>query len=222
MTQVAIVEMIYVAKSGRQYRAQHVEAKVGFELDDLASKAKSDLSLRDYAIQFTNVHGHQQIIMPADLETIIVNVVGYREEKWEEPAYEAMQQGQMMDLHFKLPDGSEVIAEHKLVASPYEVKAPEAPAEQPVPTRTDLALLHRRNPVQPVVPDGEVTQSIKITWGAKPKPPQQRVHWGESANEATQPMTVLKGAEVAGMSMDDATRVVEAVAAGGSVSAASQ
>lgn len=221
MTQVAIVEMIYVAKSGRQYRAQHVEAKVGVELDDLVSKAKSDLSLRDYAIQFTNVNGHQQVLMPTDLETIIVNVVGYREERWEEPAYEAMKQGQMMDLHFKMPDGSEVIAEHKLAESPYAATTTEVQADRPVPAKTDLALLHRRNPVRPVVPDGEVTQSIKITWGAKPKPPQQRVQWGESATEATQPMTVLKASELNGMTMDEATRVVEAVAAGGSVSAAS-
>jgi hypothetical protein len=214
MSQIAIVEMIYVAKSGRQYRAQHVEARVGWELDDLASKAKSDLSLKDYAIQFTNVNGHQQVVMPGDLETIIVNVLGVREERWEEPAYEAMKQGweETFDLRFKLPDGSEAIAEHKL-AEP-----------TPAPKRHDLTKLHRRNPVAPVVPDGEVTQSIKITWGAKPKPPEQRVQWGakrpEAAEEATQPITVLKASEVAGMSMDEATQIVEAVAAGGSVSAA--
>lgn len=210
MTQIAIVEMIYVAHSGRQYRAQHVEAKVGWELDDLANKAKSDLSLRDYAIEFTNVNGHKQFLMPRDLETIIVNVVGIREEKWEEPAYEAMKQGweESFDLRFKLPDGSEAIAEHKL-SEP-----------TPAPKRKDLAKLHRRNPVAPVTPDGEVTQSIKITWGAKPKPPEQRVHWGESASEATQPMTVLKASE-RGLSMDEATRVVEAVAAGGAVTSGS-
>lgn len=207
MAQVAIVEMIYVAKSGRQYRAQHVEAKVGFELDDLASKAKSDLSLRDYAIQFTNLHGHQQVVMPADLETIIVNVVAVREERWEEPAYEELQKKWQADLVFETPYGETVVAEHKLDDA------------APVPPKSDLAKLYRRGMTAPVTPDGSTTQSIKITWGAKPKPPQQRVHWGESATEATQPMTVLKGAEVAGMSMDDATRVVEAVAAGGSVSA---
>ena len=210
MTQIAIVEMIYVAKSGRQYRAQHIEANMGWELDDLANKAKSDMSLRDYPIQFTNVNGHKQIVMPGDLETIIVNVVGVREKNWEEPAYEAMQQGHKVDLHFKLPDGSEVIAEHKLA---------EAPA--PAPKKTDLATLHRRNPIQPVVPDGEITQSIKITWGAKPTRPEQRVQWGESAAEATQPMTVLKASE-RGMSLDGATRVVEAVAAGGAVSSGSE
>src|SRR3546814_18171812 len=92
MSQIATVELIYVAHSGRQYRAKHRQVHVGWELEDLEQQAKSNLSLRDYAIEFTNVNGHKQFIMPTDLETVIVNVVAITEARWEEPASEELPQ----------------------------------------------------------------------------------------------------------------------------------
>lgn len=216
MAQVAIVEMIYVAKSGRQYRAKHVEAKVGFELDDLASKAKSELSLRDYAIQFTNVNGHQQVLMPADLETIIVNVVAVTEERWEEPAYDELQKRWEQPYGDPKPKATGGIV--KRAPDPERVQATCSSLWAVRPRFKQMA-----SPAD--IPDGEVTQSIKIAgmWGAKPTPPRQRVQWGESASEKTQPMTVLKEAEIRlGMPMDKAIKIVEAVAAGGAVSHGSE
>src|SRR3546814_8266234 len=92
MSQIATVELIYVAHSGRQYRAKHRQVHVGWELEDLEQQAKSNMSLRDYAIELTSVNGHKQFIMPTDLETVNVNVVAINEERWEEPAHEELQQ----------------------------------------------------------------------------------------------------------------------------------
>lgn len=213
MSQIATVEIIYVASSGRQYRAQHVEAKVGWELDDLTGKAKSDMSLREYAIEFTNVNGHKQFIMPTDLETIIVNVVGVREEAWEEPAYDELQKKWQEDLRVEMHDGEVALLDHKTTEPSPEVVA-EAEARQ-----ERYGAMHRINPAKPVTPDGETTQSIRITWGAKPPVPEQRVTWAEEKSaENTQPIKVLKSDENDdGLSVDDATRIIERVAAGGAV-----
>lgn len=213
MSQIATVEMIYVAHSGRQYRAKHVQVHVGWELEDLEQKAKSEMSLREYAIQFTNDHGHKQFIMPTDLETIIVNVVAVTEERWEEPDYEQLQQKWGQQLR------------------PYAETAPkpEEPVHAPDPERiraTGQALMaikpkfkQMTSPVD--IPDGEVTQSIKLSWGVQPPRPEQRVSWPQEVDiEKTQPMKIFKAGEVAGMSLDDATRVVQRVAAGGTVTAA--
>lgn len=197
MSQIATVELIYVAHSGRQYRAQHKQVHVGWELEDLEQQAKSALSLRDYAIEFHNVNGHKQFIMPTDLETIIVNVVAVTEERWEEPAYEELQQKWNSDLKLQTPDGQEMVADHKLST---EVVIPV----KPIP-----------NPTRPVTPDGETTQSIKITWPTAPKP-QQRVNWPNPDMESTQPISVIPGS-VVGMDEEAATRVIERIAAGGTV-----
>jgi hypothetical protein len=211
MSQIATVEMIYVAHSGRQYRAQHKQVHIGWELEDLEQQAKSAMSLRDYAIEFVNVNGHKQFIMPVDLETIIVNVVAITEERWEEPDYERLQQKWNESV------------------KPYDETDSETTQEAPAPPNPDrvrevgAALMHvkkqpRRNPVQPVAPDNETTQSVRITWPTQDAPvPQQRVSWPDMDIEETQPMSVLKSDEVAGMSLDDATAVIERVAAGGAV-----
>lgn len=210
MSQIATVELIYVAHSGRQYRAKHVQVHLGWELEDLEQKAKSSISLRDYAIEFVNDHGHKQYIMPTDLETVIVNVVAVTQERWEEPDYEQLQQKW-----------------NQQVQEPYAGSEPkhEEPVSAPNPERvraTGTALMTRktqprRSPVQPVTPDGEVTQSIKVTWPMQEMPvPQQRVNWPDKANDETQPMNVIQG-EVAGLSIEDATEVIQRVAAGGAV-----
>lgn len=210
MSQIATVELIYVAHSGRQYRAKHVQVHTGWELEDLEQKAKSELSLRDYAIQFVNVNGHKQFIMPTDLETIIVNVVAITEERWEEPDYEALQQKWNQSV------------------KPYGESPAERTHETPAPPNPDKAkatgqglqaakVARVTNPVQPVTPDGETTQSIKISWPTAAQPKQRVVDWGnERAEEKTQPISVVQG-EVLGMSEADATEVIERIAAGGSV-----
>lgn len=210
MSQIATVELIYVAHSGRQYRAKHKQVHTGWELEDLEQQAKSNLSLRDYAIEFVNDRGHKQFIMPTDLETIIVNVVAVTEERWEEPDYEALQQKWNQSVK---PYGE----------SPVE-QTQETPAP-PNPTRaaaTATAIMGVKekvrpvvSPVAPVTPDGETTQSIKIMWPTAPKP-EQRVNWPDPDVEKTQPIKVLQG-EVAGMSEQDATAVIERIAAGGAV-----
>lgn len=212
MSQIATVELIYVAHSGRQYRAQHKQVHVGWELEDLQQAAKSALSMRDYAIEFVNVNGHKQFIMPTDLETVIVNVVSITEERWEEPDYEALQQkwGQQVKPYEDAETASEKTVETPAPPNPERVRS------------TNTALLAVKPSFKKMsspddIPNGETTQSIKIRWGAQPVPPQQRVQWGESASEETQPITVMKANEVAGMSMDDATAVIERVASGGSV-----
>jgi hypothetical protein len=209
MSQIATVELIYVAHSGRQYRAQHKQVHTGWELDDLKSQAKSNLSLRDYAIEFTNVNGHTQYIMPTDLETIIVNVVAITEERWEEPDYEALQQKWTQQV------------------KPYGETVSERTQETPAPPNPDKAKATGQglqaakvarvvNPVAPVAPDGETTQSIKVTWPTAAKP-QQRVNWPvEASEERTQPISTIPG-EVLGMSEDDATAVIERIAAGGTI-----
>lgn len=209
MSQIATVELIYVAHSGRQYRAQHKQVHTGWELDDLKSRAKSDLSLRDYAIEFTNVNGHTQFIMPSDLETIIVNVVAITEERWEEPDYEALQQ------------------KWTQAVKPYGESPAEATQETPAPPNPERAKATGQglqaakvarvvNPVAPVAPDGETTQSIKITWPTAPRP-EQRVNWPvEKSEEKTQPISTIPG-ELVGMSEEDATAVIERIAAGGTI-----
>ena len=218
MSQIATVELIYVAHSGRQYRARHVQVHVGWELEDLEQQAKSALSLRDYAIEFLNVNGHKQFIMPTDLETIIVNVVAITEERWEEPAYEELQQKwqqQVREPYGKPESSSERTQETPAPPNPERVRATATalmavrPKAEPKAAPTDL-------------PGNEDTQSIKITWPTAPRP-QQYVNWprqnGKSAslaNDETQPLQTIKG-EVLGMSEEDATAVIERIAAGGSV-----
>lgn len=203
MSQIATVELIYVAHSGRQYRAKHKQVHVGWELEDLEQQAKSNLSLRDYAIEFTNDRGHKQFIMPTDLETIIVNVVAITDERWEEPDYEALQQKWG----------------NQLKPYPEPVQKVEPAHEAPDPTRiraTATALMERpkpaTNPTAPVTPDGETTQSIKITWPTAAKPQQRVVDWPAKDAEETQPIKVLQGDEEV-----DATAVIERIASGGSV-----
>jgi hypothetical protein len=213
MSQIATVELIYVAHSGRHYRAQHKQVHVGWELDDLKSKAKSDLSLRDYAIEFTNVNGHTQFIMPSDLETIIVNVVAVTEERWEEPDYEALQQKWNQSVKPYGETASEQTQETPAPPNPERVRA------------TATALMAVKPKVQEAkaaptdLPGNEDTQSIKITWPQAPRP-QQRVsiNWpkqnGKSGllpEDETQPIPKV------GMSEADATAVIERIAAGGSV-----
>jgi len=206
MSQIATVELIYVAKSGRQYRAQHKQVHLGWELEDLEQQAKSALSLRDYAIDFTNDRGHKQFIMPTDLETIIVNVVAVTDERWEEPDYEALQQkwGQQLKPY---PDPVQKVEPVHSAPDPVRVAATvTALMERPKPVT---------NPTAPVTPDGETTQSIKITWPTAAKPEQRVVNWPGKDNETTQPIKVLQGeVEV------DATAVIERIAEGGSVTKA--
>jgi len=206
MSQIATVEMIYVAHSGRQYRAKYVQVHVGWELEDLEQKAKSALSLRDYAIDFVNANGHKQFIMPKDLETIIVNVVSVAEERWEEPAYEELQQKWSGQLAGPYGDPEQ---KPDPVSAPTPISAvmvvPPKPKQQP-----------RRNPVQPVTRDGETTRSLRITWPQDLRAPQQRVNRPDSDSETTQPIKIIQG-KVAGMPLSVATALIERVAAGGAL-----
>lgn len=204
MSQIATVELIYVAHSGRQYRAKHKQVHVGWELEDLEQQAKSNLSLRDYAIEFTNDRGHKQFIMPTDLETIIVNVVAITDERWEEPDYEALQQKWGNQLK-PYPEPTQKVEPVRSAPDPSRAAA------------TGTALMTKPklvapNPVAPVTPDGETTQSIKITWPTAAKPQQRVVDWPAKDAEETQPIKVLQGDEEV-----DATAVIERIAAGGSV-----
>jgi len=212
MSQIATVELIYVAHSGRQYRAQHKQVHTGWELEDLEQQAKSALSLRDYAIQFVNVNGHKQFIMPTDLETIIVNVVAITEERWEEPDYEALQQKWSQSVK---PYGDTERASEQTQETP----APPNPARAMATAAAMQAVKERVRPVSPVAPvtpDGETTQSIKITWPRAERPRQHVVDWSIKEAEKTQPMQVIPGT-VMGMTEEDATAVIERIAAGGSV-----
>lgn len=210
MSQIATVELIYVAHSGRQYRARHVQVHTGWELEDLEQQAKSNLSLRDYAIEFVNDRGHKQFIMPTDLETIIVNVVAVTEERWEEPDYEALQQKWGQQLHNVYGDDQ-------------KVDKVEQPAPRPNPERvraTATALMTKPKLQTPEakptdLPGNEDTQSIKIVWPTAPRP-EQRVNWPNPDTEETQPIKTIRG-EIAGMSNEDATAVIERIAAGGAV-----
>lgn len=217
MSQIATVELIYVAHSGRQYRAQHKQVHVGWELEDLEQQAKSALSLRDYAIQFTNVNGHKQFIMPTDLETIIVNVVAITEERWEEPDYEALQQkwSQEVKPYGDAERASERTQETPAPPNPERIRA-TATALMAVRPKVE----HKAAPTD--LPGNEDTQSIKVTWPTAAKP-RQYVNWprqnGKAAampTDETQPMQVIPH-EVVGMSEADATAVIERIAAGGSV-----
>jgi len=210
MSQIATVELIYVAKSGRQYRAQHKQVHTGWELEDLEQQAKSALSLRDYAIDFTNDRGHKQFIMPTDLETIIVNVVAVTQERWEEPDYEALQQKWNQNVKPYGEASSERTQETPAPPNPERARA-TATAVQGVAQKVRPV-----SPVAPVTPDGETTQSIKITWPQSAVPQQRVVQWPDKSTEKTQPMQVIPGA-VVGMSETDATAVIERIAAGGSV-----
>ncbi|QKY78591.1 hypothetical protein SEA_DRYAD_53 [Streptomyces phage Dryad] len=216
MSQIATVELIYVAKSGRQYRAQHKQVHTGWELEDLEQQAKSALSLRDYAIDFTNDRGHKQFIMPTDLETIIVNVVAVTEEPWQEPDYEALQQKWNQNVKPYPDKPSDQTQETPAPPNPVRVAA-TGQAMQAVKERVRPV-----SPVQPVTSDGETTQSIKVTWPTAAKP-RQFVNWpqqhGKSASmptDETQPMQVIPH-QVVGMSETDATAVIQRIAAGGSV-----
>lgn len=219
MSQIATVELIYVAHSGRQYRAKHVQVHTGWELEDLEQQAKSALSLRDYAIQFVNVNGHKQFIMPTDLETIIVNVVAITEERWEEPDYEALQQKWSQNVKPYGETASERTQETPAPPNPERVRA-TATALMEVRTKTE----HKAAPTD--LPGNEDTQSIKVTWPTATRP-RQFVNWPRQngkesalANDETQPMQTIKGEVVAGMSEEDATAVVGCIAAGGTVTRA--
>lgn len=219
MSRIATVDLIYVAKSGRQYRAQHKQVHTGWELEDLEQQAKSALSLRDYAIEFVNVNGHKQFVMPTDLETIIVNVVAITEERWEEPDYEALQQKWS---HNVKPYGEESESASERTQ---ETPAPPNPAR----VSATAAALMTRSKVQDAkasptdLPGNEDTQSIKVTWPTAQKP-RQYVNWPRqngksdlvSETDETQPMQIIPH-EVIGMSEADATAVIERIAAGGSV-----
>jgi hypothetical protein len=217
MSQIATVELIYVAHSGRHYRAQHKQVHVGWELDGVKQAAKSALSLRDYAIEFTNVNGHTQFIMPSDLETIIVNVVAITEERWEEPDYEALQQKWTQSVKPYGESRSEQTQETPAPPNPERVRA------------TATALMAVKPKVQEAkaaptdLPGNEDTQSIKVTWPTAPKPQQRVVNWpkqhgkGAMASEdETQPIQVIPGS-LAGMSEEVATQVIERIAAGGTI-----
>lgn len=221
MTAIATVELIYVAHSGRQYRAKHSQVHVGWELDDLKQKAKSELSLRDYAIEFTNVNGHTQYIMPTDLETIIVNVVAVTEERWEEPDYEALQQKWTQSVK---PYGDTERASERTQETP----APPNPERVRATATALMAVkpkLRTPESAPTDLPGNEDTQSIKITWPTAPRP-QQYVNWPRQSgkndamvNDETQPLQTIKGETVAGMSEEDATAVIERIAQGGTVTA---
>lgn len=207
MSQIATVELIYVAHSGRQYRARHVQVHTGWELEDLEQQAKSALSLRDYAIQFVNVNGHKQFIMPTDLETIIVNVVAITEERWEEPDYEALRQKWSQSVK---PYGDAERPSERTQETP----APPNPAHVRATGQALMAVKERVRPVSaaaPVAPNGETTQSIRVSWPEVVRPEQRVVRWPERKVDKTQPMQVV------GMSEADATAVIERIAAGGSV-----
>lgn len=213
MSQIATVELIYVAKSGRQYRAQHKQVHVGWELEDLEQQAKSAISLRDYAIDFTNDRGHKQFIMPTDLETVIVNVVAITEECWEEPDYEQLQQkwGQQLKPY---PEPVQKVEPVHAAPDPVRVAATAtALMERPKP---------KASPTAPVTPDGETTQSIKITWPQTPRP-IQRVNWLDKNKDTdeTQPIQVIPHT-VVGMDPEAATAVIQRIAEGGSVTPGSE
>lgn len=213
MSQIATVELIYVAKSGRQYRAQHKQVHVGWELEDLEQQAKSAISLRDYAIDFTNDRGHKQFIMPTDLETVIVNVVAITEERWEEPDYEQLQQkwGQQLKPY---PEPVQKVEPVHTAPDPVRVAATAtALMERPKP---------KASPTAPVTPDGETTQSIKITWPQTPRP-IQRVNWLDKNKDTdeTQPIQVIPHT-VVGMDQEAATAVIQRIAEGGSVTPGSE
>src|SRR3546814_14103157 len=60
MSQIETVELIYVAPSGRQYRAKHRQVNVGWELEDLEQQAKSNSELRGTAISTEERRGGEE------------------------------------------------------------------------------------------------------------------------------------------------------------------
>lgn len=108
MASIILVQAVIVATSGRMYKTQPKELREGLELDDYKSSLRSDLRMGQYPIDFINEHGHDQVIMPANVETIVFNVLGQRPEHVaQEPAYDQLQAKWRQDLRRPEPVASE-------------------------------------------------------------------------------------------------------------------
>ena len=129
MANIYTVQAVIVATSGRLYKSQPRELRDGLELDDYKQGLRSDLRMGQYPIDFVNELGHEQVIMPSQVETIIFNVLGVRpEHSFQEPMYEQLREQWQADLRGETQDGQETIADHKLAQdTPPVVKVAPVP-----------------------------------------------------------------------------------------------
>lgn len=115
MSNIFTVQAIFIAVSGRPYKSQPKEIREGLDLDDYKLAIRSDLRMGQYPIEFVNELGHEQLIMPAQIETVIFNVLAIRpEHSFQEPEYEKLRQQWQHDLQATMPDGQEITVDHKL------------------------------------------------------------------------------------------------------------
>lgn len=195
MSNVYTVQAVFIATSGRMYKAKPVDLRDGLELDDYKQGLRSGLRMGSYPIDFVNEMGHEQVIMPVNVETIIFNILAVRpEHSFLEPEYERLREQWQSDLRGRSADGQEVIADHKLAqeVAPVQPVAPVAPgsAASTVP-----------------IPSTISTPVYKYA-GSKLRDP--KVY--DMANEETQEMPISKPTENDEKTM--ATKAVDRAVAG--------
>lgn len=139
MPNIFTVQAIFIAVSGRPYKSQPKEIREGLDLDDYKLAIRSDLRMGQYPIEFVNELGHEQLIMPAQIETVIFNVLAIRpEHSFQEPEYEKLRQQWQHDLQMTMPDGQEIIVDHKLAQDVVQKVEPIQPVEHGSASSTSL------------------------------------------------------------------------------------
>lgn len=166
MANIYTVQAVFISTQGRMYKSQPKELREGLDLDDYKLGLRSDLRMGQYPIEFVNENGHEQLLMPDKVETIIFNILGVRpEHSFQEPQYEALRQQWQADL-----------------------KQPEA-AEDPKPAAVQPVV-----PVAPgsasstsLIPSSDKTVVYKY---GGPRTPDPKIY--DMANEETQEMPLPK------------------------------
>lgn len=146
MSNVYTVQAVFIATSGRMYKAKPVELRDGLELDDYKQGLRSDLRMGSYPIDFVNEMGHEQVIMPAHVETIIFNILAVRpEHSFLEPEYEKLREQWQSDLRGRTADGQEIIADYKLTqnVAPVPPAAPGSAASTSLIPSTDSTPVYK-------------------------------------------------------------------------------
>lgn len=158
MSNIFTVQAIFIAVSGRPYKSQPKEIREGLDLDDYKLAIRSDLRMGQYPIEFVNELGHEQLIMPAQIETVIFNVLAVRpEHSFQEPEYDKLRQQWTEDLRARTPDGQEITVDHKLtqdVVQKVEPVVPGSAASTSLIPSSDQTVVYRYG--GPRTPDPKV------------------------------------------------------------------
>jgi len=212
MSNIYTVQAVIVATSGRLYKSQPRELRDGLELDDYKQGLRSDLRMGQYPIDFVNELGHEQVIMPAQVETIIFNVLGVRpEHSFQEPMYEQLREQWQADLRGETKDGQQVIVDHKLEQDRAVVKVtpivPQEPgsAASTIPVHGNTqTVVHRFGP--PRTPDPKVYDMANEETQEMPLPRQTNVDEKNMATKAVERVTASVGGPGKAQSEPRATR----------------